>query len=163
MSIIKGGKELECPKCRSIDIEAVPFFYQSLKSKNAGKKLFSDTPFLSDTEKLLPRQRERLLHRLTPPAEPKKTLPAKAIALMAFLISWLATSSIILARLGYKDYFLISLISSVLLTIPFYSILRLVIQDFRKDIARYRRLKAVWDKQYFCKNCQEVFTLKGQE
>ena len=160
MSLIRYGKEIECPKCQSTNIEAVPLLYQSLKSNSAGKKIFSDDPRLSKIEQLHPHHKEKLLNRLMPPEEPQKNLPAKAIALMAFLISWIGTCSLILARLGYKQYFLISFMTAVILAIPFYTILRLVIGNFRKQIGKYQKLRDIWEKLLFCQDCYHVFTLK---
>lgn len=160
MPLVKLGKEIECPKCRSINIEQVPFMYQSLKSKGAGKKLFSDSPFLSNIDQLPPYQKEKLLRRLMPPEEPRKTLPAKPIAFMAFFISWLGTCAILLGRLGYQTYSLASVIICVVLAIPFYIILRFVIGDFKKNIGKYHKLRGIWEKLLFCQDCYHVFTAK---
>ncbi|MFA5059571.1 MAG: hypothetical protein WC676_02990 [Candidatus Omnitrophota bacterium] len=155
-------KEITCPKCKSENVEIVSSVYYSLRSKNLARKfdLFLDKRVGTYTQNMTARQKERLLHRLTPPKEPRKTLPAGRIAFMAFLISYLATSALMLGRLGQKDYFLMTLITAFIVGIPFYLILRLVIRDFHKDIIRYRRLRTVWDKQYFCRDCNEVFIPK---
>lgn len=153
-------KEKTCPLCRKTNVEAVSFLYQSLKSDEAGKKIFSQGPIATELSKLSPRQKEKLLHRLTPPPEPKTSLPAGPIALMAFLVSWLATGSLITARIGQKAYFWLSVVIICAVTIPFYWILKLVIENFRREIFRYKKLKAVWKKQYFCHHCQRVFIPK---
>jgi len=147
-------REIECPKCRSEKVETVPFIYKTLASNTAGKKLLLDETFLRNTPGLSEKTRQRLLHKPNPPREPKRTLPAGPIAWMAFLISWLASGSLLIGRLGQNMYFIISAVITAFIAVPFYCILRLVIRDFKRECIRYRRLRTVWDKQYFCKNCR---------
>src|SRR3989338_637580 len=155
-------KEITCPKCKAEDVEKVSSLYQSLSAKNAGTNLFLEDAFRAG-KKILPyRQRERLLHRLTPPKEPKKDLPAGMITAMAFVLSWMVTAGLVVWRLGYKAYSLTSILTAVVLAFPFYFIFTLVVHDFQRDIQRYRRLMAVWKKQYFCNNCYHVFIPKDE-
>lgn len=156
-------KEIECPRCQKTNIETVPFLYKTLRSQDAGAKLFTESAIKTIASSLTPRQKERLLHRLTPPPEPKKTLPAGSIAAMAFLISWLITSSFFIERIGQKAYSIMSAVVVLFLVVPFYATLKLVIVDFRRDITNYRKIKEVWDKQYFCRDCQDVFIPKDDE
>ena len=153
-------KEIECPKCRSEKVETVPFLYKTLLSQNAGKKLMLDETFLKNTPELSEKARQRLLHRLHPPKEPKRTLPTGPIAWMAFLISWLTSGSLLIGRLGEKTYFISSALITALIAVPFYFILRLVIREFRQEHMRYRRLRAIWDKQYFCSSCRQIFIVR---
>ncbi len=155
--------EITCPKCRGESIEDVPSYYQTLKTKGLGRKLFTESPLPLKTPELSERQRARLLHRLTPPAEPKHSLPAGTIALMAFLISWLTTVTILVARLGYKMHVLFSILIILSTAIPFYLILNIVILDFRRIINKYHRLRTAWEKQFFCLDCHHVFMLKKED
>ncbi len=153
---------LLCPKCESEDLDPVPYVYQSLKSKGAGRKIFRDEEVLEtiETKELTPQERERLIKRLTPPPEPKKSLPAGAIAIMAFVLSWLITGSLLIGRIGQKTYFIISIIIIVTTAYPFFVILHTVDRKFRKSVAKYNRIKPLWNRQYFCNECQHVFLPK---
>ncbi len=156
------GKEVACPRCKNTNVETVPFLYRSLKSKEAGKKILTEESLVTAISGLKPRQKERLLQKLTPPPEPSKTIPAKAIALMAFLISWIMTSAILADRIGEKKYFILLTAVSFIIVVPFFMILRFIIRDLLREVARYRKIKAVWNKQYFCRDCQDVFIPKDK-
>lgn len=152
--------EIECPKCQSEMVEPVPSFYNHLRTKGLGRKLFTESPLPLKTPELNEKQRTRLLHRLTPPAEPKHSLPAGTIAMMAFLVSWLTTGAILIARLGYQSYFILTMLIVLGMVVPFYLILNLVIHDFGRIVNKYNRLLHAWEKQYFCHECHHVFIPK---
>ena len=154
------NEDIICPLCEKNNVDTVAFIYRSLKSKGAGRKLFSEGLAQREIDALAPHQRESLMRQLTPPKEPHISLPAGAIALMAFLISWLATSSVIIAWVGEKAYFVISVVVTVVMGFLFYSMLKTVITSFRKKTERYRALLANYNKHYFCHACLKVFVPK---
>ncbi len=149
-----------CPKCQGDDLDPVPYVYQILRSDAAGRRFFADPESFYPGDKMDKKHRERLLHRLTPPPEPKKSLPAGAIAIMAFVLSWLITGSLLIGRIGQTAYFVSSLIVILCTAFPFYATLRYVDREFRKSVARYNRIKPLWNKQYFCNGCHHVFIPK---
>ena len=152
-------KEITCPKCQNINLDSVPYVYQSLLSRGAGKDLFCDSPVIN-SPKLSEPQRIRLINRLTPPNPPKKSLPAGIIALMAFLISWLMTGSMLIGKIGHKTFFIVSLIIIAIIAYPFIHILSLVDKSFKRSVYKYNRVKAIWNRQYFCNDCHHVFLPK---
>ena len=153
------GKEITCPKCQNVNLDSVPYVYQSLLSRGAGKDLFCDSPIIN-TSQLSEPQRLRLIHRLTPPKAPKKSLPAGIIALMAFLLSWLITGSMLIGKIGQKTFFIVSLIIIAVIAYPFVHILNLVDKAFKRSVHKYMRVKNIWNKQYFCHDCHHVFLPK---
>lgn len=153
-------KEITCPFCHKDKTESVPLMYQRLKSNDAGIKLLAEGSVSSEISRLPPHKKAKLIEHLTPPSEPKTKLPAGAISIMALVVSWLSTGSLISSRIGPKIYFWLSVVIVCAVTVPFYSILNLVIEDFRRGLYRYKKIKAAWEKQFFCHHCQRVFIPK---
>ena len=149
---------IECPKCEGISVESVPIVYRSLKLSEPGRALLLDTPILLFADRLNDEQKKNLFKRLAPPSETKHELPAPNIALMAFLLSWLATSSYFIGKMGYPIFSAMSIVLGVALLIPFYLVIRVATHDFRKSEERHQQAMKDWEKRYFCQNCGNVFT-----
>lgn len=157
---MRFDEEMSCPKCEKADVDTAIFAYKALVSRNAGKKLFLESPVRKKTSTITEKQRAKFIDRLTPPKEPKISLPAGAITIMALAVSWLATGSLIIGRIGQRAYFIISIIITIAMAIFFNYMLKMVIQIYRKRTNEYRRLKTIYNKKYFCNNCHYIFTLK---
>ena len=153
-------KEITCPKCQKKDTDPVPYIYKKLLTKNSNQNLFDIKYVEKITHEMTERQKEKVLKKLTPPPEPATSLPAGAIVLMAIFLSWLGTASIVIGKLGMKTYFIISVFVTLFIAVPFFSMLNLVVKNFKKRIINYRKVKKIWNKQYFCNNCHRIFIPK---
>lgn len=151
---------IECPKCEGISVESVPLLYRSLTLKEPGRGLLAGTQVLLFADRLKSEEKKTLLKELAPPPEIQSSLPAPNIALMAFLLSWLATSSYFIAKMGHQVFSAMSLLLGLALAIPFYLILRVVTHDFGKSSERQKERMQCWEKSYFCKNCGNIFIPK---
>lgn len=150
-------KETTCPECKKEDADRVAYVYKTLVSKGAGRRMFDETLIRDKAKGLSDVQKQRLLKRLMPPEEPKTALPAGVLALMALLLSWLATASLIIGRIGERMYFIISAVATLIIGMHFYITLRDIIKDFTRKIGNYRRVMVIWNQQYFCNNCHHIF------
>ena len=149
---------IECPKCKGIGVESVPAVYRSLKLSEPGRGLLSDSKILLFVDGLTHEQKRDLLKQLAPPQGVQRPLPAPNIAFMAFLLSWLATSSYFIGKMGYPIFSVMSMILGAALLIPFYLIIRVTTHDFKKSEEHHQQARKNWEKRYFCKNCGNLFT-----
>jgi len=159
---MKKEKRIFCPSCDSKYTDLVSYVYQCLKSENAGRKLFSDEieTEIAKRKQISPERKEELIKKLYPPKEDRVSFPALTVALMAFLISWLVVGSLLASRIGEKTYFFLTLIIVGSLAYPFFSTMKFIINQVRKNYIKYKKEKSIWVKKYFCYDCEHVFSLK---
>lgn len=152
---MKSKNLIVCAKCGSPDAESVVLAYQTIKSRDAGQRFILQDPVTK--KPITAQKREQLLKKLSPPQNPDINLPAGAVALMAFLISWLATATFIIGRIGLKNYFIVTGFVVVVVVGAFYYMLKTAVINLGHVSTRYKNYKDVWEKQYFCHECENIF------
>ncbi|MDP8266601.1 MAG: hypothetical protein P9M07_06625 [Candidatus Aceula meridiana] len=162
---MKPDKKIYCPKCDSSHTELISYVYRCIESENAGHRLFvgeAETA-LQKKREFSPEKKEKFLKAFKPPVESKLSIPSLTVALMAFFLSWLVVGAMFLSKIGGRNYFIITLIIIAAIAYPFYSTFLLIIDQMRKNYAKYRKSKNVWIKKRYCYDCEAVFTLEPEE
>ena len=159
---MKKEKKIFCPHCDSKYTDLISYVYRCLESENAGRKFFSDEieTEIAKKKKIAPERKDQLMEKLCPPKEAKISFPALTVALMAFLLSWLVVGSILASRIGERTYFFLTLIIVGSLAYPFFSTMKYIIAQVRKNYIKYKKEKSIWVKKYFCYDCEHIFSLK---
>ncbi len=157
-------KKIYCPKCDSSHTDLVSFVYRHLESDGAGHRLFIEG---IETELQKKRQfseykKKVFLETFKPPVESKLSVPAITVALMAFFLSWLIVGSLLMSKIGGQTYLIVTMGIIIIIAYPFYSTLKFIISQVRKNYTRYRKEKNVWIKKHYCYDCEHVFSLEPE-
>ena len=162
---MKEEEKNYCPKCDSKHTDLISYIYRRLESENAGQEMFVDgiETALDKKRQFLNEKSQELIKKFKPPVESKVSFPAATTALLAFALSWIIVGSLLITKIGEMFYFYSTIAVILGVSYPFYMTMQDIIAQVHKNYLRYRKLKSVWVKKYYCYDCKLLFIPGSKE